>query len=362
MTKIPHYKEINLKSGKIAHAFKPSKSLSDKLGFKYEQYDRKEDALARIDEAIKALGIYKESGERFQDRTHSTVGALVLAYQNSSSWDALAENSQRNYATMLGIVLEATLIGSKPFTEQLVANIRPRQAEAIYKELRKQKSLATANQVIKVLRRIWNKAPSFDFNVSNPFTDLTLLPTSPRTTRWHRDELNMFIATADSNGLTSIGTIAAMAFELGQRPSDCRNMTWSNYQDGFFVFKQQKTGADMDIPATAMLRERIRQIQLLSNCKHDETIAKYEGTGERYSGRLYRKKAELVRKLAGLDHNLKISDLRRSAATELGDAGCSEDQLRSITGHRSRAVLNTYVQTTRRQAEAAQSKREATYG
>ena len=362
MTKIPHYKEITLKSGKTAHAFKPSQSLQDKLGVKYEQYDRKEDALARIEAALQALAIYKASGQGVDTPIGSTVGALVRAVQDSSGWDALSDNSKRNYDTLLRSVLNLHLINKRPLHDQLVANIRPRQAEAIYKELRRQKSLTTANQCIKVLRRIWAKAPAFDFNVSNPFAELTLLPTPARTTRWDRTELDLFITTADANGLASIGTIAALAFELGQRPSDCRSMTWSNYRDGFFVFKQQKTGAEMDIPATALLRERINQIKLLSNCQPDAPIATYEGTGERYSGRLYRKKAELVRELAGLDNNLKISDLRRSAATELGDSGCSEDQLKSITGHRSRAVLNTYVQTTRHQAQAAQDKREAMYG
>ena len=36
-------------------------------------------------------------------------------------------------------------------------------------------------------------------------------------------------------------------------------------------------------------------------------------------------------------------DLRLTLATALGAAGCSEDQIRSITGHKTREILTTYV-------------------
>ena len=75
-----------------------------------------------------------------------------------------------------------------------------------------------------------------------------------------------------------------------------------------------------------------------------------------HSERLYRKK-----------HNTSvhwqvyptiwIGDLRRTGATELGEANCTEDEIRAITGHKSRQVVSTYVKTSLRMATTAQRKR-----
>jgi integrase len=94
-----------------------------------------------------------------------------------------------------------------------------------------------------------------------------------------------------------------------------------------------------------------------TNRNIDDAIVIYERTGRPYSGRLYRKKAAAVRELAGLPDILKVSDLRRSGATLLGASSCSEDEIRAVTGHKSRQILSTYVKPDLRMAAAAQRKR-----
>lgn len=39
-----------------------------------------------------------------------------------------------------------------------------------------------------------------------------------------------------------------------------------------------------------------------------------------------------------------MRDLGRTGATEMAEAGCTEDELRSVKGHQSRDVLSMYVQ------------------
>ncbi len=41
--------------------------------------------------------------------------------------------------------------------------------------------------------------------------------------------------------------------------------------------------------------------------------------------------------------DVQFRDLRRTLATALGAAGCTDDQIRAITGHKTRSVVAVYV-------------------
>ena len=89
----------------------------------------------------------------------------------------------------------------------------------------------------------------------------------------------------------------------------------------------------------------------------DDPIVICESTGKGYDRRLYSKHAATIRDQAGLPKELKISDLRRTGATEMAESGCTEDELRSVTGHQSRDVLSIYVRPTDKLAEKGIEKR-----
>jgi integrase len=72
---------------------------------------------------------------------------------------------------------------------------------------------------------------------------------------------------------------------------------------------------------------------------------------------MYNKKAVEIRQRAMLPSKLTMKCLRHSGATELGEADATEDQIASVTGHKSRQMLNIYVKKTKRLAETAQNKR-----
>ncbi|MBT6123680.1 MAG: tyrosine-type recombinase/integrase, partial [Halieaceae bacterium] len=52
-----------------------------------------------------------------------------------------------------------------------------------------------------------------------------------------------------------------------------------------------------------------------------------------------------------------LHTVRHTVATELGDAGATEAQIMSVTGHKSSASVNRYVKRTLEAARAAQAKR-----
>ena len=366
MTK--HYKEVTLKSGRIVFGFNPSATLQDKLGYHWEQYNTASEAKARCEEAIAAFAEFKRTGALPSIALPRTVTDLISAYKGTSRWRKITKvpNSQRAYEQALSTAVD--LIGDISISE-----ITPTQAEALYDRLCHAGSINKANTVMKMLGIVWSNGERLELVRSNPFSGISLEATPDRDVMWTAAQIQTFVATADANGLGSIGTIALLAYELCQRPGDCRQMLWGNYseiirdhhgrnfQDNTpshkfaFSFTQEKTGTEMRIPSTIALTQRLDMIP--SNRNPNGAIALYEGTGRPYTDRLYRKKAQFVRELAGLPDHLKVSDLRRTGATLLGQSS-TEDQIRAVTGHKSRQILNTYVRPNLSMAEAAQTQRQ----
>lgn len=64
-----------------------------------------------------------------------------------------------------------------------------------------------------------------------------------------------------------------------------------------------------------------------------------------------------IRALAQLPAELQFRDLRRTAATELGATRATDDEIRAVTGHRSRGVVAVYVCPDDWMASTAQKKR-----
>ncbi len=352
MAHVKHYKELTLKSGRIVYGFNPSATLQDKLGYHWEQYNTAAEAKARCEEAVAAFAEFKRTGALPSIALPRSVADLIAAYKGTSRWRKITKvaNSKRAYEQALSTATD--LIGDISITE-----ITPTQAEALYERLCKAVSINKANTVIKMLGIVWSNAERLELVRSNPFSGIALEATPDRDVMWTAAQIQTFVATADANGLGSIGTIALLAYELCQRPGDCRQMVWGHYKDNVFSFTQEKTGTDMHIPSTVALTQRLDMIP--SNRNPNDTICVYEGTGRPYTDRLYRKKAQYIRELAGLPDHLKVSDLRRTGATLLGQSS-TEDQIRAVTGHKSRQILNTYVRPNLSMAEAAQTQRQTT--
>ena len=131
-----------------------------------------------------------------------------------------------------------------------------------------------------------------------------------------------------------------------------RKLRWSDLQDGVFRFIQEKTGIEVEIPASERLLDRLAGLDTQT-----DTIVVCEATQRPYDRRLYGKWFARIRDAAGLPSSLQLRDLRRTGATEMAEAGCTEDELRSVTGHQSRDVLSIYVRPTVKLAASGISKR-----
>jgi hypothetical protein len=63
-----------------------------------------------------------------------------------------------------------------------------------------------------------------------------------------------------------------------------------------------------------------------------------------------------IREGAGLPKDLQFRDLPRTLATALGAAGCTDDQIRAVTGHKTRSVMSVYVRPDPTFADSAMKR------
>jgi hypothetical protein len=96
--------------------------------------------------------------------------------------------------------------------------------------------------------------------------------------------------------------------------------------------------------------------------KDDDFMFIYPVTGKPFDRRLLARKAQLIREHAGLPKNHWVADMRRTGATELAEMGATEDELRAVTGHKTRQILNTYVQLGGGIAQRGMEKRVSLTG
>ena len=68
-----------------------------------------------------------------------------------------------------------------------------------------------------------------------------------------------------------------------------------------------------------------------------------ENTGRPFQESAFQHIFAVIREGAGMPADRQFHDLRRTLATALGAAGGTDDQIRAITGHQTRAVVAVYV-------------------
>ena len=343
-------------NGRIIFAVSPPPYVQQALGVKYEQYEVKKDAINRAMQIADAYQEYKKGNKKDISIKQDTVGGLIAFYKTTNEWAKLKDNTKDLYNLMIRTALDTRIGESKIlFKDYLARTVTPTHADKIYDTITKQVSRHRAVHTIKVLRKIWFVGRRHSKVQSNPFEKMGLKGLKSRTVLWSPEQVKTFIATADEMNKGSVGTLALLCYDLCQRPGDMRQLTWANYDGYSFEFIQEKTGQRVNIPGSPRLIERLSNIP--TNRNEEDPIVVCEATHKGFDRRLYSKWAATIKDEAKLPKELKISDLRRTGATEMAESGCTEDELRSVTGHQSRDVLSIYVRPTDKLAATGINKR-----
>lgn len=315
-----------------------------------------------------------------------TLDALILDYKRSRHWQPLRPRTREFYEHNFRWI--SAWAGDKP-----VIALRPKMVGTFYDELRA-RTPAKANAVLRVLRLVLEYGVRQEWLPSNPARRPAMVATPPRQTIWPSDAVEAFVARADKMGRAAVGDAIILAVDLGQRQGDVRLIRRSQYAEGRFVLRQQKTGKWIEVPATRRVKARLaaidaRRAAAIAAARDAGRPAPIEPTtlialdGKPYSrftltDHFAEVRAAVAaeipvfvdRHFVGQDgalievrtDELWFMDLRRTCVVAMAEAGCTEAEVASITGHtidQVRRILEVYLPRTGPMAAAAIAKLEA---
>ncbi len=273
-----------------------------------------------------------------------SLRALDDLFQRSDEFRRLAERSQRDY--LYNVKAGLALAGDLPvstLTKGLILDWHQGQSDS--------RGPAAARNAAVALRRLLSFGVNRDWITVNPALALRL-PTPRAAERvWTETERDTFIATAIREGWPSMGLAAMLGWCLGQRPADLRTLAWSAYDGRTITLRQRKTKRPIAIPCLPELRDLLNATE-----RRAVQVVVSEASGFPYGESDFQHRFAKLRAKAGLPSDLQFRLFRHTLATALGAAGCSEDQIMSITGHTTRGVLRHYIRPDQTFADGAMKR------
>lgn len=202
-----------------------------------------------------------------------------------------------------------------------------------------------ANAVPTMLSILFEHAIDIGWRTTNPAAKVRKIKTGEGWSHWPEPALAAYRATAEGP--------ARLVFELalgtGQRADDVLRMTWGDVEDDGINVVQAKTGAVLWIPFTDELAAYLGDIP--RGIGNAPILAMRNGRP--YAYRHIKRLFDRARDAAGIE-GLTLHGLRKNATVALFEAGCSDEQVKAITGHETREMLRLYGKGARQKKLARQ--------
>jgi hypothetical protein len=226
-----------------------------------------------------------------------------------------------------------------------------------------QKGLSMANGIIALLRLVWHEFGND--SLPNPFDKLNLPKAPPRVRAGEIEEMEALLAVADEIGRPDIGDSIMLGLMTGQRQCDRIHLVIASRVDGELHFRQQKTGAIVQVPAHPTLEARLSAARVRRGAWEPQPLIAEVLADEVKrrawppDGRDYRDAFAAVRDAAAARHpslrDFRDQDLRDTAVTWLGRAGCTVSEICGITGHSEASATQVLRHYMARHPEMARS-------
>lgn len=267
--------------------------------------------------------------------TQQNFTALVDSYVRSKRYRKLAPATAHDYDKVLS------------FFKTSFGNLKPRDMKRTHViQMRDSNSdrYRFANYLVQVGSVLFEHAIDLGWVDHNPAKGAGLLErVGPARQPWPQHLIKAFRKAADHRTLL----VFELALSSGQRIQDVLDFRWSDLSDGGIDLVQNKTGKSLWVPLSS------EALTLLNRTKKEGmTIIT---TSKRYGHRplAYRSAQQQIQsvreKIGAMDYD--IHSLRYSAACQLAEAGCSDEEIGSITGQTVQTVQH-YTKSVRQKANA----------
>jgi hypothetical protein len=271
-----------------------------------------------------------------------SFGRLVADYFQSGEFKQLGERTKAEYRR----VLEGLAERHGP---NLVRDLRRRHVRKMRDE--RADTPGAANTVVRMLKLVLNFAVEEEWIEANPAARMKLR----KVGEW-RDWTDEECAAFEKRWAP--GTMERRAYALalytGQRKTDLVLMTRAHRKNGEIRVVQSKTGEDLWIPEFSELTAELAR----GVAAHMSLLTTSQGKAfdPVYFGAWFADAIEA----AGLPEDCVLHGLRKTAARRFAEADCSEDLIKSVTGHVTSRMVAHYTKgaNQRKRARAAILKLE----
>ena len=285
-----------------------------------------------------------------------SVRDVVVEYWGSDAFRKLGSASQKDYYDCLRVINDD--VGSMSMKRLSVSLMQ--QCYIVWLK----RGIYRANKIAAIMSILINWAKKNGISIENPMPLLEKTPNPQRTEMWEPEQVNKFLTTAYSEWKwRSIGLIVQMAYEWGQRVGDMRMLTWAaiNFDKKRCDLVQSKRGAEVHLPISDTLMHVLKQQHETFGfqCLVTPQVQPSDGSYKPYTKEMLHVYVNAVLEAAELPSYLTAMDMRRTAITEMVEAGVDITQIKQVSGHTNINSLTPYIKHTYTGASEALAQRQA---
>jgi integrase len=269
-----------------------------------------------------------------------SIDALIRAYQRSPEWAKLAPKTRQLYLIYLRPLEEVGHLTVKGFGRRELLILRDGIAS--------QRGHGAAAGFVRAASALFTFAVDREWIEHSPAARAAKGLAHGHLRAWTRQEADLAQAGLPEH----LRRVVVLARYTGQRRGDLCALPWSAYDGATIRLVQQKTGEPLVLPAHPELKAELdRWRGELKPEKSASIIALPSATiltntlGRPWKPQHLSHELPVALARIGISPDLNVHGLRKLAATELADAGCSTHEIASITGHRTLAMVALYTRS-----------------
>ena len=294
------------------------------------------------------------------------VRDIVDYYLSSPQFLALRGKTQHSYAYRLMEATQTQITNDRTLGDYRLSSLNVSLCKIAYQSWLK-RGVRTANLMATVLSVALKMAEELELINRNPMRLVKKMKTQQRKTMWTTDQVKTFLDVAYSDyKWRSIGLIVHMAYTFAQRIGDMRSLRWDNinFEERRLDLEQSKRRAEVHIPITIHMYRMLEQQR--KDFGFQEYVAPHpyprNGGYAIYTDVDISRMVNRVKEAANLPKELTAMDMRRTAITEMVEAGVDTTQIMAVSGHNSPQSMRPYIRHTYKSAASALERRQKNNG
>ena len=292
-----------------------------------------------------------------------TMLSLADYYLHSPQFLSLRGRTQKDYEYVISKVMSTPMRNGKSLGELKVDKVTVSDCKTAYQQWL-DRGVRTANMSATISSLLFNLAEEFELVSRNPMRSVKKMQTKPRKVMWTADQVRLFCDTAYAEyKWRSVGLIVQMAYTFAQRIGDMRSLKWNNisFEERRLDLEQSKKRAEVHLPININMFRMLEQQH--KDFGFQEFVAPHpfprSGSYVNYNDKEISYIVNQIKEKANLPKELTAMDMRRTAITEMVEAGVDTTQIMAVSGHNSPNSMRPYIKHTFKSASNALDRRES---